>query len=50
MRSFATELKVSAAYLSDVFLGKRDLGPKILKPMGLRKITERTVSYEKVRP
>ncbi len=31
----AAELGVSSAYLSDVFLGRRDLGVKILEALGM---------------
>ena len=31
LRQFAIEIGVSAAYLSDVYLGKRGIGQKILK-------------------
>jgi transcriptional regulator with XRE-family HTH domain len=47
LRQYAEHLGVSAAYLSDVYLGRRDLGPKLLKPLGLRKIKTSTIVYEK---
>lgn len=43
LRELANQAKVSASYLSDLFAGKREPGPKIMKYLGLRKI--RTSSY-----
>lgn len=45
LREFATTLGISAPYLSDVYLGKRGLGPAILRKMGLTKTVETAVSY-----
>ena len=49
LRSLAIELGISAAYLSDIYLGRRRIGPKILRPLGLRQVTERTTRYERVK-
>lgn len=46
LRQFAKDLSVSAAYLSDIYLDKRDIGPAILKPLGLTKHVETTVTYQ----
>ena len=40
VRAMARRLDVSAAYVSDVLLGKRTPGPRILRPYGFR--AERT--------
>jgi len=45
LREFADELGLSAAYLSDVYLGRRGIGPKLLKTMGLTKDEQITVTY-----
>jgi hypothetical protein len=47
LRGLARELGVSAPYLSDIFLGRREPGPKILVALNLRKI--KTVTYQYVR-
>jgi transcriptional regulator with XRE-family HTH domain len=51
LRSYATRVGVSAAYLSDVYSGKRNPGPAILKFLGLevRIRTERKYSYSRKR-
>jgi transcriptional regulator with XRE-family HTH domain len=36
-KQVAADLGVSAPYLSDVLAGKRDVGPKILERLGLRR-------------
>jgi hypothetical protein len=36
---------VSAAYVSDVLLGRREPGPSILKPLGLRVVVRYEKSY-----
>jgi transcriptional regulator with XRE-family HTH domain len=40
----AEELGISGAYLSDIFKGKRNAGPKVLEQLGL----EQTVVYQEV--
>jgi len=47
LRTFATEIGCSASYLSDVYLGRREPGPKITAFLGLEKRTTVKVSYEK---
>lgn len=42
--ALAKNLKLSPSYLSDVLLGRREPGPKLLAALGLRKV----VSYERV--
>jgi transcriptional regulator with XRE-family HTH domain len=37
LRQFAIDIGISAAYLSDVYLGKRSVGKKILKHLGLER-------------
>ena len=48
LRQFARELGISAAYLSDIYLGRREPGPKVLQPLGLSKRVGRKVNYPKV--
>lgn len=43
LREFAKEIPCSVAYLSDVMLGKRGAGPRILTYLGMK--AERRVSY-----
>jgi len=45
LRDYAKALGVTVAYLSDIYRGRRDPGPSILKPLGLEKLTVTT--YEK---
>jgi len=47
LRQFARELGISAAYLSDVYLGRREPGPKVLQSLGLSKRVGRKVDYLK---
>lgn len=35
-KELAEELDITPQYLSDVFLGRREIGPSILAPLGLR--------------
>jgi transcriptional regulator with XRE-family HTH domain len=35
----AKELGVSTPYLSDILKGKRDCGPKVLRALGLERVT-----------
>ncbi len=37
--SVARELGVSAAYLNDILQGRRAAGPKVLKKLGLKRVT-----------
>lgn len=48
LRALARTWDISAPYLSDVLLGKRNPGPKILKHLGLRchVVVTRQYSYE----
>ena len=48
LRSYAISLGVSAAYLSDVYRGRRDAGPTLLKHFGYRRTKTITVLYFKV--
>lgn len=41
----AAELGISAQHLCDILLGKRELGPKVLKGLGI----ERVVIYRVIR-
>ena len=45
LRAFAMSLRVSAAYLSDVYLGRRGLGPTLLQFLELRKVVKTEVYY-----
>ena len=47
LRQFAKHLGISAPYLSDIYLGKRDPGPAILSQMKLVKIVTRSVVYRR---
>lgn len=49
LRAYAKELDISAAYLSDVLLGRREPGRKILVPLKLRRIKTTTIKYERIR-
>ena len=42
---FAAQLGTSRAYVNDVFHGRRSLGPKVLKELGL--VATTTTTYEK---
>jgi transcriptional regulator with XRE-family HTH domain len=46
LRQFAAELGVAPSYLSDVYRGRREPGPKILRLLGVRKRVTRSVEYE----
>ena len=50
MRTLATELGVSAAYISDILAGNRDPGPAVLEPLGLECDVEVTKTYRRKRP
>ncbi len=45
LRSYATDLGCSAAYLSDVYNGRRDPGPKLLDHLNLERQETKTVTY-----
>jgi len=49
LRQYARTLNVSAAYLSDVYRGRRDPGPTLLEHLGLEKKVVTTVTYVKRR-
>lgn len=49
LRSYATAVGCSAAYLSDVYNGRRDPGPKLLDHLGLERKEKVTVTYQKRR-
>jgi hypothetical protein len=49
MRSYASTLGCSAAYISDVYAGKRDPGPLLLDTLGLECKVEITKTYQKRR-
>lgn len=40
-KELADELEITPQYLSDIFLGRRDIGPAVLDKLGL----ERDVTY-----
>jgi hypothetical protein len=48
LRKWALTIGASAAYVSDVMLGKRDPGPKILTALKLEKVPQAPQSYRKV--
>ncbi len=39
-KAFAKHIGVSEPYLTDVLLGRRHPSPRILEPLGLRKVVE----------
>ena len=45
LREFARELNVSAAYLSDIYKGRRNPGPAILEHFGLSKRVTISTAY-----
>jgi len=47
LRSFAAEIGCSPSYLSDIYLGRREPGPKIAAFLGLEKRTTVKTTYEK---
>lgn len=47
LRSFAGVIGCSASYLSDIYLGHREPGPKIAAFLGLEKRTTVKTTYEK---
>jgi transcriptional regulator with XRE-family HTH domain len=49
LRQYAKHLNVSAAYLSDVYRGRRDPGPTLLDYLGLERKVVTTVTYVKRR-
>lgn len=49
LRSYATDIGCSASYLSDVYNGKRDPGPILLKHLNLERKEVTTVTYIKRR-
>ena len=50
LRKFADEIHCSAAYLSDIYNGRRNPGPTILEYLGLRKIVRKhiTIRYKRI--
>jgi transcriptional regulator with XRE-family HTH domain len=49
LRDFAQEIGCSAAYLSDIYNGNRQPGPKILTFLGMKKTRVVETSYAKSR-
>lgn len=49
LRQFAQSLDVSAAYLSDIYRGNRQIGRKILRQAGLAKVVTVTVVYSSMK-
>ncbi len=45
LRSVAREIPCSAAYLSDIMLGKRTPGPRVLDYLGLTREVDKSVTY-----
>ena len=45
LRSVAREIPCSAAYLSDIMLGKRTPGPRVLDYLGLKREVDKSVTY-----
>lgn len=42
------EIGVSPAYLCDILNGRRELGPKVLRYLGLTKAVKRVVTYRRI--
>jgi hypothetical protein len=49
LRRTAALFRVSPQHLSAVLAGERGLGPKLLKPLKLRRKVTKTVTYEPTR-
>ena len=49
LREYALSLGITVAYLSDLYKGRREPGPKILKKFKLIKTRTTTVSYTQVK-
>ena len=49
LRKAAASLRVSPQYLSAALAGKKGFGPKLLRPLKLRRRIEKVVTYEPVR-
>ena len=49
LRQFAQTLDVSAAYLSDIYRGNRQIGRKILRQAGMAKTVTVLVDYQRVK-
>ena len=47
LRTFAKNIGCSAAYLSDVYRGRRDIGPKLLEYLDLERHVEINVTYKR---
>lgn len=45
LREYAKEIDCSVAYLSDVILGNRNPGPKILKFLNIQRTKTVTIAY-----
>jgi len=46
LRQFALKLGVSPSYLSDIYSGKRQIGRKVLREVGMVKTVTVSVSYQ----
>lgn len=49
LREFAKELKCSAAYLSDLYRGNREPGPRIMRYLGLTRDRVTNTTYARTR-
>jgi transcriptional regulator with XRE-family HTH domain len=47
LREFSKQVGVTAAYLSDLYRGNRDPGPRILEFLGLEREVKRAVAYKR---
>jgi transcriptional regulator with XRE-family HTH domain len=50
LRAVARSLGVSAPYLSDIMLGRRQPGPKVLAALGIERKIVTNVTYRRKRP
>lgn len=48
LSALAEELRLSKAYISDIFNGRRAPGPSVLKQLGLESQTTVVVRYRKI--
>lgn len=45
LRQTAKKYGISSAYLSDIMLGKKAPGPKVLRALGIKRTVQKTVTY-----
>jgi len=50
LRKFAADLGISAPYLSDVYLGRRGVGPTLQEFLGLERAEKTEITYFRRKP